>query len=114
MFQWTPPTCGRHFKSITEHLMSLDFFDGEMAPGPWADMDRSSQAVLPVLIRHANGKGISYPSECLIAAKSGLLDRKTVRRATKKLAERDIITIKKRITRAGHKQKNLWPGNCYQ
>jgi len=105
VFRWKEPNCGRHFKSIAEFLISFDISDNGPSPGRWSDLDRSAQAVLPVLLRHTNEKGFAHPGEHRLAAMSGFRDRKTVRKATRNLEMFNLVKIEKITTRTGHRQK---------
>lgn len=102
-FRWTEATCGRHFKMLPREIVAKDGPDGP-EPTVWATLGRSAQAVLPVLLRHADLKGMAYPGEGRIAAMAGLT-RKTARQAATELEERGLIEIRNRTSRQGRRSK---------
>jgi len=71
----------------------------------WANLGRSAQAVLPVLLRHTDERGKAYPGEGRIAAMAGLT-RKTARQAASELEDRGLIEIRNRISRQGRRCKS--------
>jgi hypothetical protein len=109
-FRWSESSCGRHFKLMDAHIVAMgkggtSDISEEIEPGIWSGLSKSAQAVLPVLIRHADVNGKARPGEERIAAMSGLLDRKSVRKATKVLADSSVLEITKITTRSGNQVK---------
>ena len=109
-FRWSEASCGRHFKLMDAHIVAIgkngqSDISEEVEPGTWSDLSKSAQAVLPVLIRHADKHNKARPGEERIAAMSGLLDRKSVRKATRELEERSILEVSKVTTRSGKRLK---------
>lgn len=102
-FRWTEATCGRHFKLMPISIVGKDGPRG-WEPSIWASMGSSAQAVLPVLLRHANQSGTAYPGEGRLAAMAGL-SRKTARQATRKLEDLGLIEIFNRTSRQGRRCK---------
>jgi len=76
--------------------------DGGMAPTIWATLSKSAQAVLPVLIRHADEAGIAFPSESRLAAMAGLT-RKTARAAVRELVSANLVEASPKVSRTGRR-----------
>ncbi len=97
------PLENRHFKILATTVIATEHDDG-IEPGIWARLNKSEQAVLPVIVRHADKYGRSFPGEHRISKMTDL-DRKTVRNATHLLERRGLIKTSKFRTKTGHWQK---------
>jgi hypothetical protein len=102
-FRWTEATCGRHFKMLPREIVAKEGPNG-LEPSIWSTLGRSAQALLPVLLRHADPKGMAYPGEGRIAAMAGIT-RKTARQAATELEERGLIEIRSTTSRQGRLSK---------
>lgn len=71
----------------------------------WATLGRSAQALLPVIMRHVDERGMAYPGEGRLAAMAGLT-RKTARQAASELEKRGLIEIRTRTSRQGRRCKS--------
>ncbi|MFH1628439.1 MAG: helix-turn-helix domain-containing protein [Pseudomonadota bacterium] len=72
----------------------------------WGFLPLNAQAVLPVLLAHANGKGQAWPSEETISALSGL-SPKTVRKGINELLALPGFKFDWQMTATGRKSKKF-------
>lgn len=100
-FRWATPACEFHYKLLSRDIVAHESPAG-LAPYLWSGLGRSAQALLPVILRHTDEKGVAFPSEGRLAAMAGLT-RKTVRSAAKELEGYQLLSIFKRVSRAGRR-----------
>jgi hypothetical protein len=97
--------CRRPFARLPKTVLCRTDSGGSIRPGLWADLPLSAKAVLIVLLRHANRENVSFPSEEVICAKSGINSRKTARAACEALQAAQLLRIEKYITMTGKRAK---------
>ena len=102
-FSWRKPECGRHFKLMPKSFVATEN-EGGLYPSTWSGMSKSSQALLPVILRHTDTNGICFPGEGRLAALAGLT-RKTVRSAARELENVGVLTISRIVSRSGRCKK---------
>lgn len=92
-----------HPRSFTRLPRSVIGFEhnGDIYAGVWSTLKHTSKAVLIVLLRHVNSEGVSFPSQEVICAKSGINTLKTVGNACVELEGAGLIKINKFVTPRG-------------
>lgn len=90
----------RSFARLPRSIIGMEI-NGDMHCGVWSGLRHTSKAVLIVILRHANSDGVSFPSQELICAKSGISTLKTVGKACKELEGAGLIKVNKFTTPLG-------------
>ncbi|GEM_PF-6233721 len=79
---------------------------GVESPGPWKDLGKSAQQVLPVLIFHSHGKTKLFPGRKRISELSGLSETK-VTEGTKGIKSAGLVSVNGR-SNGGIRTTNLY------
>jgi len=75
--------------------------------GTWKNWPKSTKAIVPVIMKHSNTNGYSFPGQTRIAIYSGLTE-KSVREGLSRLKNFQDFGIKKEFSPRGRIKNNYW------